>query len=96
MGIPREDVLHVARLARLDLTDEEIKGFAGQLSAILDYVAKLDELDLSDTEPMAHVHEAVNAFREDRVRPPLGQETVLANAPEAEDGCFRVPKVIEA
>ncbi len=95
MGITREDVLHVARLARLEFADEEIDGFAEQLSAILDYVAKLDELDLTDTEPMAHVHEAVNAFREDRARPSLGQEAVLANAPEAEAGCFRVPKVIE-
>ncbi|GAB4267359.1 MULTISPECIES: Asp-tRNA(Asn)/Glu-tRNA(Gln) amidotransferase subunit GatC [Deferrisoma] len=96
MAITRDQVLHVAQLARLEFGDDEIDAFTEQLSAILDYVAKLDELDLADTEPMAHVHDAVNAFRDDEVRPSLGQEAVLANAPEAEDGCFRVPKVIEA
>ena len=96
MRITREEVLHVAELARLEFEPAEIDAFTEQLSAILEYVDKLAELDLEGVEPMAHVHEAVNAFREDRVRPSLGQEAVLANAPEAEDGCFKVAKVIEA
>ncbi len=96
MRITREEVLHVAELARLEFGPAEIDAFTEQLSAILEYVDKLAELDLEGVEPMAHVHDAVNAFREDRVRPSLGQEAVLANAPEAEDGCFKVAKVIEA
>ncbi len=96
MRITREEALHVAGLARLEFGPAEIDAFTDQLSAILEYVDKLAELDLEGVEPMAHVHDAVNAFREDRVRPSLGQKAVLANAPEAEDGCFKVAKVIEA
>ena len=96
MRITRDEVLHVAELARLEFDADEIEAFTGQLAAILDYVAKLEELDLEGVEPMAHVHEAVNAFREDEVRASLPREEVLAAAPDAEAGCFRVPKVIEA
>ncbi len=96
MRITRDEVLHVAGLARLEFEPDEIEAFTGQLAAILDYVAKLEELDLEGVEPMAHVHEAVNAFREDEVRRSLPREEVLAAAPDAEEGCFRVPKVIEA
>ncbi len=96
MRITRDEVLHVAGLARLEFDADEIEAFTGQLAAILDYVAKLGELDLEGVEPMAHVHEAVNAFREDEVKASLPREEVLAAAPDAEAGCFRVPKVIEA
>jgi aspartyl-tRNA(Asn)/glutamyl-tRNA(Gln) amidotransferase subunit C len=95
MKITREEVQHVANLARLEFAPSEVDGLAAQLSAILDYVDKLGELDLEGVEPTAHVHEIVNAFREDVPRPSFANEEILANAPEAEAGCFRVPKVIE-
>ncbi len=95
MKITREEVAHVATLARLDFDDQELDRFTTQLSAILEYVEQLGELDLEGVAPMAHVHEIVNAFRDDAVRPSLGQDAVLANAPDREGGCFKVAKVIE-
>jgi len=95
MKITREEVLHVAKLARLEFTDVEVAPLASQLSAILEYVEQLGELDLEGVEPTAHVHQIVNAFRADQVRPSLGTEAVLSNAPQAADGCFKVEKVID-
>ena len=95
MKITRKEVLHVARLARLEFAEAEVDPFASQLSAILEYVEQLGELDLEGVEPTAHVHEIVNAFRADEVLPSLGSEAVLINAPEAEGGCFKVEKVID-
>lgn len=95
MKISREEVLYVASLARLDLQAEEVDRLANQLSAILEHVEKLEELDVEDVEPMAHVHQVVNAFRDDETRPSLPRSAVLSNAPDVEAGCFRVPKVIE-
>jgi aspartyl-tRNA(Asn)/glutamyl-tRNA(Gln) amidotransferase subunit C len=94
--ITREEVLHVANLARLEFSEEEVERFTSQLSSILEYVDKLGELELEGVEPMAHVHDIVNAFREDVVRESLPRDAALANAPDAEDGCFKVSKVIEA
>jgi aspartyl-tRNA(Asn)/glutamyl-tRNA(Gln) amidotransferase subunit C len=95
MKISREQVLHVANLARLEVGPEEVDKLASQLSPILDYVDKLAELDLEGVEPMAHVHQIVNAFREDRPAPSFPTEAILQNAPQAAAGCFKVPKVIE-
>jgi aspartyl-tRNA(Asn)/glutamyl-tRNA(Gln) amidotransferase subunit C len=95
MKITREEVLHVAGLARLRFTPEEADQFTEDLGGILTYVEKLGELDLEGVEPTAHVHDIVNAFREDENRSSLSNEKALANAPRAEGGCFRVAKVIE-
>lgn len=95
MKITREEVLHVAGLARLRFTEEEAETFSGQLGAILEYVEQLNEPDVSGVEPMAHVHDIVNAFRPDVARPSMPNEKALAAAPLSEDGCFRVPKIIE-
>ena len=91
MAITRDEVLHVARLARLALTEEEIAKFQDQLSAILEAVGKVSELDLSGVEPTAHPLELSNVWAPDEPRPPLPAEEALANAPEREDGYFRVP-----
>ena len=91
MAITRDEVLHVARLARLALTEEEIARFQEQLSAILDAVGKVDELDLSDVEPTAHPLELSNVWAADEPRPSLDVEDALANAPDREGGYFRVP-----
>ncbi|MDW7709609.1 MAG: Asp-tRNA(Asn)/Glu-tRNA(Gln) amidotransferase subunit GatC [Deferrisomatales bacterium] len=96
MKIGKDEVLRVASLARLTFADEEVGALAEQLSCVLDYVDKLGELDLEGVEPMAHVLERETPLREDCVRPSLPQRAALANAPAVEQGCFRVPKVIEA
>ena len=90
-GISREEVLHVARLARLELSDDEVTRFQEQLSAILEAVSKVSELDLSDVPPTAHPLEIANAWREDESRPCLTRDEVFANAPDREDDYFRVP-----
>jgi aspartyl-tRNA(Asn)/glutamyl-tRNA(Gln) amidotransferase subunit C len=91
MAISRDEVVHVARLARLALTDEELDRFAGQLDAILEAVGKVAELDLSGVGPTLHPLALANVWAEDEPRPCLSVEEALANAPEAEDGAFRVP-----
>jgi aspartyl-tRNA(Asn)/glutamyl-tRNA(Gln) amidotransferase subunit C len=95
MSITVQEVEHVADLARLALSDDEKWQFAGQLSAILKYAEKLNELDTEGVEPTSHVLPLANVMREDEPRPswPIGQ--VTANAPEEEDGQFRVPAVLE-
>jgi aspartyl-tRNA(Asn)/glutamyl-tRNA(Gln) amidotransferase subunit C len=91
MAISRDEVVHVARLARLALTDEELDRFAGQLDAILEAVGKVSELDLSGVEPTLHPLELSNVWAEDEPRPSLEVEEALANAPDREDDAFRVP-----
>ena len=91
MAITREEVLHVAQLARLELSDAEVDRFVEQLSAILAAVGKVSELDLGDVEPTAHPLELVNVWAEDEPRPSLSPEEALANAPEREGDFFVVP-----
>ena len=91
MAISRDEVVHVARLARLALTEEELDRFAGQLDAILEAVSKVAELDLADVEPTLHPLALSNVLAEDEPRPSLSVEEALANAPDSEDGAFRVP-----
>jgi len=94
MALTREEVSHVAHLARLSLRPEEIDLFTRQLNNILEYVAKLQELDTAGVLPLAHVIPIVNAFREDAVAPGLDREDALENAPAREEGSFLVPRVI--
>jgi aspartyl-tRNA(Asn)/glutamyl-tRNA(Gln) amidotransferase subunit C len=91
MAISRDDVLHVARLARLALREDEIERLQVQLNAILDAVGKVSELDLSDVPPTSHPLALVNVFGGDEPDPCLPVEEALANAPEREDDFFRVP-----
>jgi aspartyl-tRNA(Asn)/glutamyl-tRNA(Gln) amidotransferase subunit C len=91
MAISRDEVLHVARLARLELSDAEVERFAEQLSAILDAVGKVSELDLSDVEPTAHPLALSNVWAEDEPRECLTVDEALANAPERGGDSFRVP-----
>jgi len=95
MKISREQVEHVARLARLALSDQELDALTVEMDAILGYVEKLDELDTEHIVPTAHAVPMENAFREDTVRPSLGTEKALQNAPAALDDCFLVPKILE-
>jgi aspartyl-tRNA(Asn)/glutamyl-tRNA(Gln) amidotransferase subunit C len=91
MAISREEVLHVADLARLALTEEEIERLGDQLGAILEAVGKVSELDLSGVEPTSHPLELMNVWAADEPRPSLPLEDALANAPEREESFFRVP-----
>jgi aspartyl-tRNA(Asn)/glutamyl-tRNA(Gln) amidotransferase subunit C len=91
VAITRDEVLHVARLARLELTEDEIERFTAQLSAILEAVAKVSELDLSGVEPTAHPLDVVNVWATDEPRPSIPVEDALANAPDQEHGFFKVP-----
>jgi len=91
MAISRDDVLHVARLARLALSEEELERFSEQLSAILDAVGKVAELDLSGVEPTAHPLDLVNVWAEDEPKPCLSVDEALANAPDRDGDSFRVP-----
>jgi len=91
MAISREEVLHVARLARLALSEEELARFSDQLSAILEAVGKVAELDLSGVEPTAHPLDLVNVWAEDEPKPCLSVDQALANAPDRDGDSFRVP-----
>jgi aspartyl-tRNA(Asn)/glutamyl-tRNA(Gln) amidotransferase subunit C len=91
MPISRDDVLHVASLAELDLTDDELERFEQQLNAILEAVGKVSELDLEDVPPTSHPLSVVNVFRADEPRPSLALEDVFANAPARDGDFFRVP-----
>jgi aspartyl-tRNA(Asn)/glutamyl-tRNA(Gln) amidotransferase subunit C len=89
--IEREQVLHVARLARLGLTEEEVETMAGELSGILEHVDRIAELDLEDVEPTSHVVELENVWRADVPHESLAPEVALAQAPDPDRGAFRVP-----
>lgn len=94
MKITREEVQHVAKLARLELSAAEVERMTGQLDAILSYVAKLDELDTTGVAVTTHTQNVVNAFREDEARPSLPRDRALANGPDQNDEAFVVPRVI--
>jgi aspartyl-tRNA(Asn)/glutamyl-tRNA(Gln) amidotransferase subunit C len=91
MAITRDQVLHVAKLARLALTEEEVERLGAQLGAILDAVSKVSELDLADVPPTSHPLDLVNVLGEDEPRPSWDRDAVLALAPDAEAEAFKVP-----
>lgn len=95
MALSREQVLHVARLARLALGDEEVERFAHQLSGILEHAERVTGLATGDVPPTSHAIPLRNVFRPDAVEPCLPQDKALSTAPEAEDGRFRVPRIME-
>ena len=88
------EVRHVAKLARLKVSDDEVRMFTGQLGAVLDYVAQLQEVDTEGVEPLAHALAVHNVLREDEVRPSLSNDEALANAPQRDGEFFAVPKVL--
>lgn len=95
MKISRKEVEHVATLARMALDEQELDQLTGQMDQILGYVDKLNQLDTEGIVPTAHAVPVENAFREDVVKPSIGIEKALKNAPDPANNCFRVPKVIE-
>ncbi|MBP2641250.1 MAG: Aspartyl/glutamyl-tRNA(Asn/Gln) amidotransferase subunit [Firmicutes bacterium] len=95
MKITRKNVEDVALLSRLEIPEEQIETMTGQLNAILEYVDVLNQLDTTGVEPTAHVLPLKNVMRADVVVPSLPRDAALANAPEQENGYFKVPKVTE-
>ncbi len=95
MKLSREQVIAIAELAKLDLTEQEIEQYAEQLSAVLDYASRLEQLNTDDIPPTASVLPLQNVMREDVVRPSLPREQVIANAPAAIEGQFRVDAVLD-
>jgi aspartyl-tRNA(Asn)/glutamyl-tRNA(Gln) amidotransferase subunit C len=93
--ISREEVAHLARLARLAVTEDELDVFAGQLDVILSSVARVGEVAADDIPPTSHAVPLTNVLRPDELRPCLDRDTVLAAAPAAEDGRFRVPRILD-
>ncbi|MBY6276052.1 Asp-tRNA(Asn)/Glu-tRNA(Gln) amidotransferase subunit GatC [Symbiobacterium thermophilum] len=95
MAVTRDEIQRVARLARLSLSEEEIETFAEQLNRILEHVERINRLDVADVPPTYHGVALQHPFREDKPQPSLDREAVLALAPEAEAGCYKVPKITE-
>lgn len=94
MSLSEKDVQYVAKLARLEVTDEEVAKYTKQLDNILGYVEQLSKLDTTNVEPLAHVLDMKNVTREDKPTPSLTQQEVLSNAPEPQSGHFRVPRIM--
>ena len=94
MSLSTDEVRHVARLARLALADQEVEDLRTQLSAILAYAEKVGEVATTDVPPTGHAYPLTNVLREDTPRPSLPQEAALSTAPDAEDGRFRVPRIV--
>lgn len=92
--LTRDDVAAVARLARLDLTDDELDGYTADLASILEHAQDIEALDIDDVPATAHPYELVNVLRPDVVVPGVDRDEVLAQAPDAEDGRFRVPAIL--
>ena len=93
-SLSRDEVAHVARLARLELTDDELELFTSQLGAVLEHAADVEALDVRDVPPTAHPYPLRNVTRADEVRPCVDRDEVLAQAPAAEDGRFKVPPIL--
>jgi aspartyl-tRNA(Asn)/glutamyl-tRNA(Gln) amidotransferase subunit C len=92
--LTRDDVAAVAKLARLDLAEAELEEFTGQLASILEHAGDIEALEIDDVPPTAHPYELRNVLRPDEVRPSIDRDEVLAQAPAAEDGRFRVPPIL--
>lgn len=93
--ISREEVAHLARLARLEVTDEELDAFAGQLGLVLESMKTLGEVDTEGVRPTSHAVPLVNVFREDRPQPSLPRDAVLEGGPDTAEGRFRVPRILD-
>ena len=95
MKISEEEVKHIASLAKLDLSVEEVEKYATQLGEIREFVEKLNEVDITGVKPTAHILDIQNVFRKDEVKDSFPREEILKNAPSKEAGCISVPKVVE-
>ncbi len=95
MIISREEVEHIAKLAKLSLSEEEVNKYAKDLASIAEFINELNEVDVSGVSPTAHVVDKQNVFRKDEMKDSFPREQILKNAPSKEAGCISVPKVVE-
>ena len=95
MSVSKKDVEHIAKLAKLKFDDKQKEKLQGELNKVLEYIDKLNELDLSNVEPLESINEAENVFREDEAKPGVTKEEALKNAPDKTDNFFKVPKVLD-
>ncbi|PKM51849.1 MAG: Asp-tRNA(Asn)/Glu-tRNA(Gln) amidotransferase GatCAB subunit C [Firmicutes bacterium HGW-Firmicutes-7] len=95
MKITKEQVTHVANLARLNLTEDEKELMTKDMASIITFVDQMNKLDITGVDPTAHIIPINNVFREDEVKPSMDREQLLSNAPSQERGCFNVPKIVE-
>ncbi len=94
MDLSYAEVRYIAKLARLELSEKEVESYTAQLSTVLEYMQQLDELNLKDVEPLTHVFQMQNVFREDKVAMSLPQKQILQNGPEVQSGHFKVPQIL--
>jgi aspartyl-tRNA(Asn)/glutamyl-tRNA(Gln) amidotransferase subunit C len=94
MALSEKDVQYVAKLSRLEVTEQEVAKYTQQLGNILQYIEQLNKLDTSNVEPLTHVLDMKNVFRPDEIKPSLTQKEVLSNGPEVQSGHFKVPKIM--
>ncbi len=95
MSVSKEDVMHIAKLSKLKLTEEELEKYTEDLSSIVDFANELSSIDVEGVKPTAHILDIKNVFRKDEVKPSYDREEILKNAPSKDAGCVSVPKVVE-
>ncbi len=95
MSVSKEDVKHIAKLSKLDLTEEELEKYTNELSSIVDFANELSNISVEGIKPTAHILDIKNVFRKDEVQPSYDREEILKNAPSKDAGCVSVPKVVE-
>ena len=95
MSVSKEDVKHIAKLSKLDLTVEELEKYTNELSSIVDFANELSNISVEGIKPTAHILDIKNVFRKDEVQPSYDREEILKNAPSKDAGCVSVPKVVE-
>ena len=95
MSVSKEDVLHIAKLSKLNLTDEELEMYTNDLSSIVDFANQLSNIDVEGVKPTAHILNIQNVFRKDVMQASYDREEILKNAPSKDAGCVSVPKVVE-
>ena len=95
MGVSRDDIIHIAKLSRLEFTDEELEKYTKDLDNIVNFANTLSEIDVSGVKPTNHILDIKNVFRKDEVKPSYDRDLILKNAPTKAGGCVSVPKVVE-
>ena len=95
MSVSKEDVKHIAKLSKLNLTEKELEKYTNELSSIVDFANELSNINVDGIKPTAHILDIKNVFRKDEVQPSYDREEILKNAPSKDAGCVSVPKVVE-
>ena len=95
MGVSRDDIIHIAKLSRLEFTDEELEKYTKDLDNIVNFANTLSEIDVTGVKPTNHILDIKNVFRKDDVKPSYDRDLILKNAPTKAGGCVSVPKVVE-